>query len=570
MPPAPSTPPVDLQLDWDNTWVGADCFDRIDHHFLIGRLLRLTGEVALRSKPTRALDVAAAEGIHTADLALAGIDAIAIDPSPAMLQASREEMAQRGTRFGLVRGIAETMPFRDAVFDGILCHGAIDHTADPALAVREMARVLAPDGRLVISGVNYEGLTARVSRLVYRVARRLGWVAASTTLYWDSPVPAEHSFECSYWRLRQLCEPYLEFDGAVGVSLGVGLPGWGRVLARLGEHRALRVLRPLDALAARSPRFADFVYTMWRPRPRAAWPVLRLPSDGGFAVQPDDVTYPYKVAGECAHWAKSEFEGGQFLRGAVAQRLLNEAHTGQPDRTWLDDLLARGPFGDAAVLGCDEERFDRRWLERGGSRTLDVYDLSAEVIGTVRRRLGPLAARVRFVQTDLNFAELPAARYDVIWSSGCLHHVVNLEHLLAQVERALRPGGLLALQDYVGERRLQFSAARLARINAILHAVPPRWRRHGVERIEPPHTSVLSPFCAVRPEALLPLAAARFDLVSRRFAGSLFPLDIHLDLDAIARADPALLGRIEQAAGEAARDPATPPPGVYAVFRKRS
>lgn len=570
MPPAPSTPAVDLQLDWDNTWVGADCFDRIDHHFLINRLLRLTAEVALRSKPARVLDVAAAEGIHTADLALAGVDAIAIDPSPAMLQRSREEMAQRGTRFGLVRGIAETMPFRDGVFDGILCHGAIDHTADPALAVREMARVLTPDGRLVITGVNYEGLSARVSRLVYPLVRRFGRVAPTKTLYWDSPVPAEHSFECSYRRLRKLCEPYLEYDGAVGVSLGVGLPGWGKVLARLGQRGALRVLRRLDALAARAPRHADFVFTIWRPRPRAHWPVLRPPSDGGFAVQPDDLTYPYKVAGECAHWAKSDFEGGWFPRSAVAQRLLNQGHTGDPDRTWLDDLLARGPFGDAAVLGCDEERCDRVWLERGGSRTLDVYDLSPEVIATVRRRLGPLAARTRFVHSDLNFAELPAARYDVIWSSGCLHHVINLEHLLAQVEHALRPGGLFALQDYVGERRLQFSPARLARINALLQAVPPRWRRYGVERIEAPHTGTLSPFCAVRPEALLPLAAGRFAPVSQRFAGALFPLDIYLDLDAIAAADPALIARIEGAAEEAARDPVTPPSSVYAVFRKRS
>ncbi len=479
-------------------------------------------------------------------------------------------MAQRGTRFGLVRGIAETMPFRDGVFDCILCHGAIDHTADPALAVREMARVLAPAGRLVLTGVNYEGLAARLSRLAYRVARGAGWLSRKQHLYWDSPVPVEHSFECSYRLLRQLCEPYLEFDGAIGVSLGAGLPGWHKLLRRVDQERALRVLRGLDVLAARTPRHADFVFTMWRPRSRSLWPVHRPPGEGGFTVQPDDVTYPFKVSGECEHWARSAFEGGAYTRGAVSQRLLNVAHTGDPDRTWLDDVLARGPFGAAAILGCDEERFDRTWLERGGSRTLDVYDLCAEVIGIVTRRLGALAERVRFVQADLNFAALPAARYDVIWSSGSLHHVVNLEHLLDQVERALRPGGLFVLHDYVGERRLKFSPARLAGLNAVLRRVPPRWRRYGVEEIEAPSPGILSPFCAVRPDAILPLAAARFEEVVRRFSGSLFPLDVHLDLDAIGREDPALLRHVEQFAANAARDPATPPPGVYAVFRKRS
>lgn len=37
--------------------------------------------------------------------------------------------------------------------------------------MREMVRVLAPEGRLVLSFVNYASLAARVSRLWYRVER---------------------------------------------------------------------------------------------------------------------------------------------------------------------------------------------------------------------------------------------------------------------------------------------------------------------------------------------------------------------------------------------------------------
>ena len=45
-------------------------------------------------------------------------------------------------------------------------------------------------------------------------------------------------------------------------------------------------------------------------------------------------------------------------------------------------------------------------------------------------------------------------------SYRCAH---DTDHLLAQIERALRPGGLFALNDYVDERRLQYEADRLAR-----------------------------------------------------------------------------------------------------------
>jgi SAM-dependent methyltransferase len=576
MPPIPTREPVlgtrDLQLDWDTAGVRAGWRDRLDHRYLIGRLLRLTADVVLRGKPRRALDVAAAEGIQTADLALAGVAAVAIDPSPAMLARAREVMTERAARFALVRGIAETMPFRDGAFDGVLCHGAIDQVADPALAVREMARILTPDGRLVISGLNYEGLSVRVSRSLYRIGRALEVIPTSPPAparYWDPPVPAEHSFEFSYRTIHALCTPYLELDHALGVSLGAGVPGWGAILGLLPRSASLRMLRAFDALAARVPYAADFLYMVWKPRPRSLWPVRRPPAEGGYVVQPDDLTYPYKAQRERRYWAMSHYSHRPLPADAVEQRAVNRALTGAPDRSWLDDLIARGPFGDAAVLGCDEVRYDRVWLERGASRSLDVYELSADAIAAVRRQLGPLASWARFIETDLNFVELPEARYDVVWSSGCLHHIVNLEHLLVQIERTLRPGGLFAVHDYVGERRFQYSPARLARIAEVLREVPTRWRCGGIERIEAPEPESLSVFCGMRPGALLPIAAERLDLVHEGRYGALFPLALKIDLAGIARTDPALLERLEQAEREASNDPATPPSGVYAVFRKR-
>jgi hypothetical protein len=73
----------------------------------------------------------------------------------------------------------------------------------------------------------------------------------------------------------------------------------------------------------------------------------------------------------------------------------------------------------------------------------------------------------------------------------------------------------------------------------------------------------------MRPAALLPLAAERFELVHQGRTGALFPLGVKIDVAGIARADPTLLERLEQAERDAVLDPATPPSGAYAVFRKR-
>jgi SAM-dependent methyltransferase len=555
----------ELQLDWDDAKLHDNWPNRLDHRFLLRRLDEITADTTLAGGTGRVLDVAAAGATHTCEMSLRGARAVALDPSPAMLQSARDHMATRGAQVMLVRGIAETLPFRDGSFDRVLCHSAIDHVAAPDVAAREMSRVLAPGGRLVISAVNYRSLSARLSRSLYAAARALGVMSRDTHLFWDSPVPIEHTFECSYERLRRVCAPYLEFEHAFGVSFGWGVPGWGGLLGRLPEQRAIALLRRLDRWAAGAPAMADFVYTIWRPRPVASW---RLPLPG-YAVQPDDVVYPHRIAGEAFYWAIADYRGSIVRPDPTGTRIANRAYTGDPGRSWLEDLIARGPFRSAAVLGCDEEQYEKAWLGGGGSERLDVYELSPGVIRKVRAGLDGWRRRARFIRCDLNFAELPEAHYDVIWSSGCLHHIVNLEHLFAQVARALRPGGLFALHDYVGERRRQYSPQRLARINALLSELPARFRLGAVERITAPDPALLSHFCATRSDDILPLAEQYFEPVHVARFSSLFPLPLYLDLAAMAREEPALLERLEAAEREAAGDPAMPACSAYAVFRKR-
>src|SRR4029077_11230926 len=159
--------------------------------------------------------------------------------------------------------------------------------------------------------------------------------------------------------------------------------------------------------------------------------------------------------------------------------------------------------------------------------------------------------------------------YDVIWSSGCLHHIVNLEHLLDQVARALRPGGVFAFHDYVGEARFDFEPRRLARVNAALHNVPVRFRRDGLEAI--PRDLVAryrSPFCAVRSNELLSAARARFQVVHEVFTAALFPLAIFIDIDALAREAPDVLEQVLAAEAEALADPTLRPCEAYIVFRR--
>jgi SAM-dependent methyltransferase len=264
-------------------------------------------------------------------------------------------------------------------------------------------------------------------------------------------------------------------------------------------------------------------------------------------------------------------EAGQT---GAAREFANRSLTGDANLSWMDDLIRRGPFGRAAALGGTQGVCEARWLEGGGSAYLDVYDLSSKVLARARRqlssgRLRPLwrDSRVRLLRADLNFVRLPVGAYDVVWTTGCLHHVINLEYLLDEVVGALRPGGLFAIHDYVGEARVRYSPARLQRANEVLQLVPPKFRRAEEVTIPPPEQ--VSPFEAVRADEVLDLAKARFDILHLAESNALHPLFMVIDFAGIEREQPELVSVLFAAEEEARRDPAIRKCLVYAVLRRR-
>lgn len=62
-----------------------------------------------------------------------------------------ERAAEAGIRSpNILNAAGETLPFDDSSFDLILSHEVLEHVADDAAAMREMARTLKPGGRAVI------------------------------------------------------------------------------------------------------------------------------------------------------------------------------------------------------------------------------------------------------------------------------------------------------------------------------------------------------------------------------------------------------------------------------------
>jgi ubiquinone/menaquinone biosynthesis C-methylase UbiE len=70
----------------------------------------------------------------------------------------------------LVQSRAETLPFPEGSFDRILVVDALHHFADQPAAMRELARVLAPGGRLVIQEPDIRRLPVKLIALAETLA----------------------------------------------------------------------------------------------------------------------------------------------------------------------------------------------------------------------------------------------------------------------------------------------------------------------------------------------------------------------------------------------------------------
>ncbi|MFI5009317.1 MAG: class I SAM-dependent methyltransferase [Solirubrobacterales bacterium] len=124
----------------------------------------------------RVLDVATGTGMVAAELLeRSGCTVVGLDQSAEMLAGARARFAARpalGGRVELVEGQAERLPFADGSFTALTFTYLLRYVDDPRATMRELARVVAPGGR--VGYLEFGVPPRRLARIAWRLYTAIG------------------------------------------------------------------------------------------------------------------------------------------------------------------------------------------------------------------------------------------------------------------------------------------------------------------------------------------------------------------------------------------------------------
>lgn len=173
--------------------------------------LELLGDVAGK----RVLDAACGPGLYAAELIRRGADVVGFDHSPRMIEICRERVAHGDFR---VHDLGDPVNWlSDGCVDLALCALAIEYVDGRVAALRELRRVLRPDGALVLSRLHPIGdwLRHGGSYFDVRVIHEM-WSNGWQMHYWLAPLQTtcEEIFEAGFV-IERLREPRPAPEAAV-------------------------------------------------------------------------------------------------------------------------------------------------------------------------------------------------------------------------------------------------------------------------------------------------------------------------------------------------------------------
>jgi 2-polyprenyl-3-methyl-5-hydroxy-6-metoxy-1,4-benzoquinol methylase len=147
-------------------------------------------EILGRDSQTDVVDAGCGSAVKSIQLAKRGFRVRALDFSDAILEEGRHAAAAAGyaDRITFERADLTDLALESGSAAGVLCWGVLMHVPDIDRAVANLARIVAPGGRLIVSEGNFRSVQSRLLNGLKKVMRRQGRRGTRTAAgveYWE-------------------------------------------------------------------------------------------------------------------------------------------------------------------------------------------------------------------------------------------------------------------------------------------------------------------------------------------------------------------------------------------------
>jgi len=239
------------------------------------------------------------------------------------------------------------------------------------------------------------------------------------------------------------------------------------------------------------------------------------------------------------YWGEDRNTGRihSWLQHPVMRDFLHRRITGNSSLgtlQWFKRQFFPQPAEICLSLGCGFGEFDRGAISLEIAHKFEAFDMASAAVESARQAAASagIGDRISYGVRNLDELELPPNRYDGIFAISSVHHIYALENYFRQCRRALKPGALLFLDEYIGPSRFQSSPFVTQLINDLLAIFPERYRLNVlnndgsvVENYVPStvdHFEKVDPSEAIRSGELVNTLKMYFDLVEYRpYGGAL-------------------------------------------------
>lgn len=123
----------------------------------------------------------------------------------------------------------------------------------------------------------------------------------------------------------------------------------------------------------------------------------------------------------------------------------------------IDEFLSCVQPGMTVLeLGCASGWLTLAMAQRGAqAQGIDISEKSLNIARQYYDSIcDSVSGSVTYRVADLNALELSTETYDVIAVKGTLHHLLRMDHVIDEIYKALKPGGLLWVSDSDGEEAM--------------------------------------------------------------------------------------------------------------------